>query len=1582
MKLPQSFELYAKGSSHIAIGIPNTLEEDFHSEEQISIVNRHPVKYLKLENIIDKTPVKNVHADYEDVYCIDINKQPAFYHPLLKDHKLQRKPSFQKSTGKRSGNKAARTIFGLKKKCPRGTVPIQRAAKSDLISEKNLLNFHTMTQENPGTHLAEVSLLHSHGPYYGVGGLSSVYNPKVEKNQISAAHIWIQNGPSDTSNRITAGWHVAPALYGDFATHFFSAWTSDNFHKTGCYNMRCRGFVQVNRKVYIGAPANKTSTYGGPTVEAQFSIVRDIESNNWWLSVDDMTIGYFPAALFSNLGSGDEVGWGGRSRSSPGTPTPPMGSGHFPEDKFTPSHASYFRLLTFQDEARRNQGPHQAMSQAVTDNANCFGVKYYGDQDVLGYSILFGGPAVFALRTLSAMHIKEICLEGFKSYATRTVVPGFDPFFNAITGLNGSGKSNILDSICFVLGITNLQQVRASNLQELVYKQGQAGITKATVSIVFDNSDRSRSPLGYEGHSEITVTRQIVVGGRNKYLINGKLAQPSQVQNLFHSVQLNVNNPHFLIMQGRITKVLNMKPPEILSMLEEAAGTRMYETKKEAALKTLEKKQSKVDEINKLLDQEILPALEKLRKEKTQYMQWANGNAELDRLRRFVIAFEYVRAERIKDSAASEVEEVKAKIAEIDDVAKTNQAEIKEMEAKIAQLTAKKEADMGGELKSLSEKVDALSQNLVRETSVLNNKEDNLRGEEANKANIVKNIEELKQSVKEKASAVQKAEEGAADLKNTVDELTKSLEEHEKEYQGVLAGKSSGNEEKCLEDQLRDAKEAVGSAETELKQLKAKISHCEKELKEKTNQLRSKREEANAVEKELNSRQKDVENIRKELESLSYKEGEMEDLQKERMTEMNCVQKWRDEIRNLSAYLANVEFTYRDPVKNFDRSKVKGVVAKLIKVKDRSTMTALEVTAGGKLYNVVVDTENTGKQLLQNGNLRRRVTIIPLNKIQSHSVPSRIQQAAVRLVGKGNAEVALSLVGYEEELKSAMEYVFGSTFVCKTIDAAKEYSAIVAFNREIHTTSVTLEGDIFQPRGLLTGGSRKGSGDLLGQLHALAEAEAKLLMHQRRLSEIEGKISKLLPLQKKFLDLKAQLELKSYDLSLFQSRAEQNEHHKLGESVKKIEQELNEAKSTVKEKQLLYEDCVKTVSSLEKSIKDHDKNRGSRLKGLEKKIKSIKSQMQSSLKDLKGHDSERERLVMEMEAVIQEQASLENQLASLAMLSSNLASEVEEQRTTVVAARNNLDQFQSELKSVRLKMKECDEEISAIIKEQQKLEHKISESNLERKRMENEVKRMEMEQKDCSVRVDKLIEKHAWIASEKQLFGRSGTDYDFSSCDPSKSREELEKLQTEQSGLEKRVNKKVMAMFEKAEDEYNDLMSKKNIIENDKSKIKKVIEELDEKKKETLNVTWIKVNNDFGSIFSTLLPGTMAKLEPPEGCSFLDGLEVRVAFGSVWKQSLSELSGGQRSLLALSLILALLLFKPAPLYILDEVDAALDLSHTQNIGRMIKAHFPHSQFIVVSLKEGMFNNANVLFRTKFVDGVSTVQRTVASKQSK
>ncbi|KAI5063026.1 hypothetical protein GOP47_0021573 [Adiantum capillus-veneris] len=1174
------------------------------------------------------------------------------------------------------------------------------------------------------------------------------------------------------------------------------------------------------------------------------------------------------------------------------------------------------------------------------------------------------------------MHIKEISLEGFKSYATRTVVPGFDPFFNAITGLNGSGKSNILDSICFVLGITNLQQVRASNLQELVYKQGQAGVTKATVSIIFDNSDRNRSPIGYEECSEITVTRQIVVGGRNKYLINGHLAQPMRVQNLFHSVQLNVNNPHFLIMQGRITKVLNMKPPEILSMLEEAAGTRMYEMKKDAALKTLQKKQTKVDEIDNVLSNEILPALEKLRKERHQYMNWVNGNAELDRLKRFCIAFEFFEAEKIKNAAMNDVEHLRCRIAESQDSVKELTSEITEKEKAISELTMEKEQRMGNDMKDLSDKVDKLSNAMVKETSIYTNQKDTLKTEKSSITKLEKSIKDIEASYEEKCAAIVKLNEDASGLKAKVDMLTSTLAELEKDYQGVQAGKSGGNEEKSLADQLAETKAAVGKASTESKQAKTKIQHLEKELKEKKKQLASKKEEATALDKELNSKRLEIEKIRNALNSIPIEEGCLESLEKIKGQESEAIVRLKAEVNDIAAQLGNVNFQYNDPVKNFERSKVKGVVARLLHVKDVSAVTALEVAAGGKLYNVVVDSEQTGKLLLERGNLRRRVTIIPLNKIESHPIPARIQDTASKLVGRGNARPALSLIGYDEELKAAMAYVFGSTFVCKDTEAAKQ----VTFHKDIKVPSVSLEGDIFDPRGFLTGGARKGSGELLKQLHRLSVAESELAKHQARLSEVEAEIASLLPVQKKYDHLKSQSELKSYDLALFEERAKECEHHKLTEAVSHLEEELAAAITETKTKEDLHKSCCKKVASLEQAIRDHGRDRESRLLALEKEIKSVKQQLSISGKELKGFDGEKERLIMEKEALAQEKISSEAQLSASQAQLQTFEESLEKIALQVDAIKQEYKRAEEELKESRAKIKECDSHINSLVKAQSKLQQKKSDCQVEIRKIENEVKRMESEQVECTRLVEKLLEKYKWIATEKQLFGKQGTDYNFESRDPAAARAELEAKQSEQSNLEKRVNKKVITMFEKAEDEYNDLMSKKRIIENDKSKIHKVIDELDEKKKETLKVTWQKVNKDFGSIFSTLLPGTMAKLVPPEGGDFMDGLEVRVAFGSVWKQSLSELSGGQRSLLALSLILALLLFKPAPLYILDEVDAALDLSHTQNIGRMIKAHFPHSQFIVVSLKEGMFNNANVIFRTKFVDGVSTVMRTVPSSK--
>lgn len=209
--------------------------------------------------------------------------------------------------------------------------------------------------------------------------------------------------------------------------------------------------------------------------------------------------------------------------------------------------------------------------------------------------------------------------------------------------------------------------------------------------------------------------------------------------------------------------------------------------------------------------------------------------------------------------------------------------------------------------------------------------------------------------------------------------------------------------------------------------------------------------------------------------------------------------------------------------------------------------------------------------------------------------------------------------------------------------------------------------------------------------------------------------------------------------------------------------------------------------------------------------------------------------------------------------------------------------------------------------------------------------------------MERLIESHEWIKDEKEMFGQANSVYDFTKHNMKEINHRLNDIKTRKEKLGKQVDMRAMGMLAKKEEEYEELNNKRKIVFADKSMLESTIEDLEKVKREILQQAFEKINVDFGNIFKTLLPGAFAKLESTSKTTLLEGVEFKVAFGDVWKESLTELSGGQRSLVALSLILSLLLYKPAPLYILDEVDAALDTSHTQNIGLMIKKYFKHSQ---------------------------------------
>ncbi|KAJ3177337.1 Structural maintenance of chromosomes protein 2 [Geranomyces variabilis] len=1172
------------------------------------------------------------------------------------------------------------------------------------------------------------------------------------------------------------------------------------------------------------------------------------------------------------------------------------------------------------------------------------------------------------------MHIEELIVEGFKSYATRTVISGWDPEFNAITGLNGSGKSNILDAICFVLGISTLSHVRANNLQDLVYKRGQAGITKASVTIVFNNADRERSPPGYENHKQISVTRQIIVNGRNKYIVNGHNKNQQDVANLFQSVQLNVNNPHFLIMQGRITKVLNMKPPEILAMIEEAAGTRMFEDRKEKANKTMAKKDAKLEEINGLLESEIGPKLEKLRAAKRTYLEYQRMSTELDLFHRLVTAHDYMQYENKLQTSAHDLEEKQDRISSLQQMLGVLKTDLEDIDVTLAELAEERERD-SSQFKELENAFKQHAKELVKIKTQCDLKAGSIAEEEKNRnalltekaetekaltvtqkkhADLETNFESSVRNHAEKTEAVRKLE----DLVQTLSTGMAAKEGHENGYQ----------------TQLQDANKAISTAASEADQAKMKMSHLKKELQEHLPKAKAAEMQNAALVADLKANKMMTERLTSELESLDFSPDREAELFEQRTVLKKTVNELSEQIDGLERELGSAfQFEYSDPMPNFDRSAVLGLVAQLVNISKEhaDSATALELCAGGKLYNVVVRTEVVGTQLLSKGKLRRRVTIIPLNKISAGRVSAERLNAAKKLA-PGKVDLALNLVAFAKEVENAMNYVFGSSLICRDSETAKK----VTFNDNVRMRSITLEGDTYDPSGTLSGGSKPNSSGFLLKLGTLKTLKTQLDQQAKpALAEVEREWEESGRLANHHKGLRHTLDMKLHEAGLLEERLNTNASAKaiqLVEILKASLKEQEQARADALERKMAAE---ATKAHVESEMKEFSAHREDKLKALQSDLDRSKKELAKSAPSMKKVQQEIDLSREETASLEKELAQTEEQLAALNAVIQEYAAEEAELRCAMGQVKHDYDEAEAALNHERSSLSAYDSQTKELGLKKKDKKQMLEDCTLEVQKLTLELERFNEERRGAARFVAEMDKSHPWIQDQKQLFGKQGTDYDFAKYDFRDVRKRVKQLEERHKSLERSLDHNVMDKFDRLEKTETQLTQKLATVKRDKRKIQETISELDKYKREALRNTWEQVNQDFGSIFADLLPGNSARLDPPEDQDISQGLEVKVALGGVWKNSLTELSGGQRSLIALSLILSLLQYKPAPMYILDEVDSALDLSHTQNIGSLIRTRFGTAQFIVVSLKDGMFNNANTLFRTKFRDGVSNVERT-------
>ena len=1186
------------------------------------------------------------------------------------------------------------------------------------------------------------------------------------------------------------------------------------------------------------------------------------------------------------------------------------------------------------------------------------------------------------------MWLREVIVDGFKSYAQRTVIGPLDSRFTAITGLNGSGKSNVLDAICFVLGISSLQQVRVAQLSELVYKSGASGVTAASVSLVFDNSDAGSSPVGYSEYSELTVSRSVVLGGKSRFLINGCTATAQRVMNLFHSVGLNVNNPHFLIMQGRITRVISMRPPELLSLIEEAAGTRMFESKKAAAVRTMQRKQSKVQEIDSVLQQEIAPQLRQLKDDQALLALFQQRKQQLQHWQRLHIAFQYSQqlssSRQAAEQSGSQSLLCTDKQREIDQLAQTMSSLDRDSEA--ATSSSGGNGRKGGEgegsqsLSVLELAASEASKRLVSSTAGWQNASEAAESERSQQSAQSLQLAQLvqeQQGLRQLSSSLQEQRDqaearlaaGQAELAGLRSrELGVGLEATE-----AAASEGGGG----LRGQLMGAQRLLSQLDSELgvqrlrrEQLQQDVSSCQ------ARQRAARQQQAAFMQtqREAETAEAEVGRLQAQLRSSPADAAGRAALESSASALQEAVDALRLQLSASAARLSRFQFSFSLPASaSFDRSAVKGTVVSLLRLRRPDACRALDAAAAGRLLNVVVETEQVARELLQSARLTRRWTLIPLNRIASaaSAIPAAVSARAQQQEGAGSVCLALDCLDCSEDSRPALRFVFGSSLVCASAAVASR----LAFSPAVGRRCVTLDGDVVDPRGSMEGGAvSAGSSSLVQLFAAHRELEAAARDREEKLAEAQQRLEAAAH----SASLTAALSSAQHRLSLLRTALSNCEWSQLESQRQESEARLQELKAEEGASEQARAAAQSACRSLEAELQRLSTAEGraaarSRLQQqMADTTAAVASLKQAAATAARQHEQLQARAACVQRDLEAGQAAVEQSAAALQHLTAQL-----EAATERVAA----DKLQYDAAVARVSQREA--ALSAESAGAEQLRRSRQAAAGERRRCELELKRLQAAAQKLQAaeaegqrRLQRMRSEHSWIAREEGQFGRAGGEFDFAPFAASAaSVSAFSALQAEVAALSRQVNRRAgSAGADAAEGEYAALTAKRDIVQADKAKIEQVIAQLEARRQQAVHDTWTRVNADFGAIMRSLLPGVDACLQPVSA-QLQDGVEMRVGFGGVWKESLSELSGGQRSLLALSLILSLLLFRPAPIYILDEIDAALDLSHTQSIGLMLRQHFPHSQFLIVSLKEGMFSNANVLFRTHFTHGVSAVSRT-------
>ncbi|WP_110112862.1 chromosome segregation protein SMC [Bacillus sp. CGMCC 1.16541] len=1162
------------------------------------------------------------------------------------------------------------------------------------------------------------------------------------------------------------------------------------------------------------------------------------------------------------------------------------------------------------------------------------------------------------------MFLKRLDVVGFKSFAEKVSID-FVPGVTAVVGPNGSGKSNITDAIRWVLGEQSAKSLRGAKMEDIIFagSDTRRALNIAEVTLTLENSDQFL-PLDFH---EVSITRRVYRSGDSEFLINNQPCRLKDIVDLFMDSGLG-REAFSIISQGKVEEILSSKPEERRKIFEEAAGVLKYKTRKrKAELKLLETQEN----LNRVVDilHEIEGQLEPLRIQSSIAKDYLDKKEELKKMDVAVIVYE--------------IEDLHTQW----ELLKKQFSEHQKLEAHLLEKTSSYESDIQNQRITI-QKIDNSLQHLQQHLLITSEELEKLEGRKEvlkerkknasqNKQQLERLVEEYKHKIIELTNVREKEESRLQQYEQKVKEMKKALAEKQllfvqysenlneklehlkSEYFELLNEQtSSRNEMTFLEQQhqqtvekqtrLTKTNEQYISERKEIEQKKATLTI-------KLSQLREQLNEALAIQKKKKEELEVLKQQYQKKESTLYQAYQFVQQTKSRK---EMLEEMQDDY---AGYFQGVKEVLK--ARGSRLLGIEGAIAELVHV-PKQYETALEIALGGATQHIVVEDEKSARSaivfLKSTGN--GRATFLPLTSVTERQLPSQthhVLQQHQAFIG-----IAADLIQYDKKYSRVIGNLLGTVVIVQDLKGANELARQTGQRYRF----VTLEGDVVNPGGSMTGGAvKQKANSLLGRQREVETITIKL-------QEMEVKTENLEQEVKEMKD-----SIRSIESQLVQESEELAQLKEIGQQINHDIRELEIEEKAVNDRLTMYDHDIAGFTADQSRIADrisHLKEivttSTNTLGNLEKEIEAVTAQKNSQ--QLSKETVRTELTDIKVELAGQEQ-SLDNQREKF----DRITFELEQTKTRLKEVQEDLSLLTSEMgtndsgevqleEAAQRKLKEKNEALQQMDEqraERLKRQNKLEEEERELKELQRQYKQVADALKDEEVKINRLE-----VALDNRLHQLS-EDYSLSfeaakeaypltgSIDEARKKIKLVKMAIEELGT---VNLGAIDEYDRISERYNFLSSQQNDLSEAKDTLYQVIEEMDEEMKKRFSQIFYRIREEFDEVFKSLFGGGKADLRLTNPKDLLNtGVDIVAQPPGKKLQNLGLLSGGERSLTAIALLFSILKVRPVPFCVLDEVEAALDEANVQRFSTYLKKFSDETQFIVITHRKGTMEEADVLY---------------------